>query len=295
MMKRTSKYFVIVFLASLGMVLLMTKIAYLQENQPFGHPAGPKGFIAEPGFKEIGSVLDLNDEQRKELKKVMKSHRRESRNELIDKVAPILNSDQQAKLQEIKSDLNQDKMPRILIANRIDRLNERLNLSAGQKDQLTSIFNEFGDKVIQLGNNELERDQLRESMQEYRDELQAQLETVLAPEQMDELRDMHREKRGKFGRRIGYKNQNQRLQKALSKLDLSPEQEIEIKSIVDESRQAVQQKMQKITDEDERRELMREHRQNTANEIEAVLTPEQKEKFDAMKKELKGKRQGRQF
>ena len=168
-----------------------------------------------------------------------------------------------------------------------------MDLNSKQKEQLIKTFSEFGDKIISLKEKNVERDEIREEMKIQFDELHNELETILSPEQMEKMQKMNKERRKNFGRKMGYRDRQERHQNVLDKLDLSPDQEAKIESIKQESRNSFKQKMNGIDDREERKIAMKEHREEVASQIEKVLTDDQREKFDEMKEEFGNRKRGR--
>ena len=115
MRKSKFKIGVMVSVITIFLVLITAKVAFVQDMKRFDRPTGHNGLAGEVNIKEIGGVLSLSDDQKKKLQEIMKDHRKESRLELFEKVAPILDAEQIKILQAIKSDLENDKMPRSVI------------------------------------------------------------------------------------------------------------------------------------------------------------------------------------
>jgi len=251
----------------------------------FDRPTGQKELTGEVNIKEIGGVLSLTDDQKKQLQEIMKDHRKESRLELFEKVAPILDAEQTKILQGIKSDLENDKMPRSVIENRVTHLKTKLDLNSKQKEQLINTFSEFGDKIIALRDGNMERSEIREDMKIQLNELHNKLESILSPEQMEKFERMNKGRRERFGRKLGHRDHREMHQNVLDKLELSPDQEFKIEEIKQESRNSFKQKIQNIDDREERRIAMKEHREEVASQIEIVLTDDQKMKFEEMRKD----------
>jgi len=286
MRKSKFKIGIMVAVMTMFLVLITAKVAFVQDMKQYNRQSGPKGLTGEVNIKEIGGLLSLNDDQKKQLQEIMKDHRKESRLELIEKLAPILDTEQTKILQGIKSDIENDKMPRSVVENRVTRLETKLDLNSKQKEQLINTFSEFGDKIISLREKYVDRDELREEIKIHFDALHNELETILSPEQMEKLQKMNKGRRRNFNRKMGYRDRQEMHRNILDKLDLSSDQEVKIEQIKQESRKSFQQKMQNIDDREELQIVMKEHRNKVAAQIENVLTDDQREQFKQMKDEF---------
>jgi Spy/CpxP family protein refolding chaperone len=292
MRKSKLKISIVVSVITIFLVLITAKVAFVQDMKRFDRPPGQNGLTGEVNIKEIGGVLSLTDEQKMQLQEIMKDHRKESRLELFEKLAPILDAEQTKILQGIKSDLENDKMPRSVVENRVTRLETKLDLNSKQKEQLIKTFSEFGDKIMSLREKNTGRDELREEMKIQFDALHNELETILSPEQMEKMQKMNKDRRRNFGRKMGYRDRQEMYQNVLDQLDLSPDQEAKIEAIKQESRSSFQQAMQSINDREERQIAMKEHKDKVAAQIEEVLTDDQKAKFEEMRNGHDNRRRG---
>lgn len=264
------------------LVFTLTGIAFTGKSQEFDRQRPPRDNTSEPGMREITGVLDLSDAQKEQLQTILKDHQRESRDELFEKVLPILNDDQQSKLAAIKSDLKKNKMPRSIVDNRISRMDKQLNLNENQKIQLTEVFSEFGDEMLQIRNNGGDREQIKEKF----NSLHSRLETILSPDQMKKMNKMNMKRRGKFNRRMVHRDGQRMLEQMKNELDLNPDQESKIEKILEESRLTFREEMKNIDNPEEKKEAFQSHREDVAQQISTVLNDEQKVEFDKMKDEF---------
>ena len=153
------------------------------------------------------------------------------------------------------------------LENHMARMQQALGLTDEQAAQIKSL-----------------REAQRTAMQTSRESNRQQIEALLTPEQKEKFSTMKQRghkrghKMGKRGKRSGGERMQKRMDKRMTrmqeKLGLSDEQVAQIKSL----REAQHTASQAARDS---------HRQ----QIEALLTPEQKEKFNAMKQK-RGKRGG---
>ena len=267
------------------LVLAIINSAFAQERPGFGRQSGVQVLTGDVNMREIGGVLSLTDEQKEQLRDIIEDHRRESRLELFSKISPILNDEQRAILHDIKADLEEKKMPKAVIDNRIKRLETQLDLNQKQKEQLTGVFSVFGDRIISIRDANPDRNKRRDAMREQFDALYSELEAILLPEQMEKLARMNKNKRERIGRKMGYRDRGGMYQEVLNELELSMDQQAKIQEILEQAHTSFQQKMQDIDDPEERKTAMRTHRAEVAAQIETELTAEQKEKFAEMKDE----------
>ncbi len=270
---------------TMGIILLiftLTSIAFTNKSQESDRQRPPRDNASEPGMREITGVLDLSNEQKEQLQTILKDHQRESRDELFDKVLPILNEDQQNLLAGIKSDLKKNKMPRSIIENRIRRMDKQLELNENQKKQLSEVFSEFGDEMLQIRNNGGDREQMKEKF----NSLHSRLETILSPGQMEKMDKMNMKRRGKFNRRMAHRDGQRMLEQLKNELDLNPDQEALIEKILKESRSTFREEMKNIDDPEVKNEVFQSHREDVAQQIARVLNDEQKVEFDKMKDEF---------
>ncbi len=196
---------------------------------------------------------------------------------------PLLDADQKAALTKIQSELEENKVPRSIIENRVNCMDDRLNLDEKQKEQLIKAFSEFGGKMLSLRNSDINRDEVRGELRNQFDELHNQLETILSSGQMDKMKEFNIGKRGRFSRNFDRHNRQQMFDSIKNELDLNPDQEARIKKILEQSRLSFREKLNKIDDRDERMEAMMAHRKEVALQISQVLTDDQQQKFEELK------------
>ena len=271
----------------LVLIVSTATIAIPQQLQRFDHMPGHRGLAGTVNIEELGDVLALTEEQKDQLQGILKEHRKESRARLFDNIMPLLDAEQKAALTKIKSELEENKVPRSVIENRVNRMDDRLNLDEKQKEQLIQAFSEFGGKMLSLRNSDKNRDEARGELKNQFDELHNQLETILSPEQMDKMKEFNRGKRGRSGRNFGSHNRQQMFDSMKDELDLSPDQETQIEKILEQSRLSFRDKLEKIDDRDERVDALKAHREKVAAQISQVLTDKQQQKFEELKDEYR--------
>jgi Spy/CpxP family protein refolding chaperone len=275
----------------LVLIVSTAKIAIPQQLQGFDHMPGHLGLAGNINIDELGDVLSLTEEQKDQLQGILKEYPKESRARLFDNIMPLLDADQKAVLTKIQSELEENKVPRSVIENRVNRMDDRLNLDEKQKEQLIQAFSEFGGKMLSLRNSDKNRDEARGELRNQFDELHNQLETILSPEQMDKMKEFNRGKRGRFSRNFDRYNRQQMFERIKDELDLNPDQEAQIEKILAQSQLSFREKLEKVDDRDERMEVLKAHRKEIASQISQVLTDDQQQKFEDLKDEY-GKRLG---
>ena len=143
------------------------------------------------------------------------------------------------------------------LENHMARMQQALGLTDEQAAQIKSL-----------------REAQRTAMQTSRESNRQQIEALLTPEQKEKFSTMKQRGHKRGGSERMQKRMDKRMTRMQEKLGLSDEQVAQIKSL----REAQHTASQAARDS---------HRQ----QIEALLTPEQKEKFNAMKQK-RGKRGG---
>lgn len=103
-----------------------------------------------------------------------------------------------------------------------------------------------------------------------------------APAQTNALPAVQPDKSGRRGHHGGGKLS---IEKLTAELNLTPEQQGKIKPILDSARAERKQLRQNTASKEEMRPQMKQLRQKTRDQINAILTPEQQQKFAQLKKE----------
>lgn len=152
------------------------------------------------------------------------------------------------------------------LESRMQRMQQELGLTDEQTTQIKSL-----------------RETQRAAMQASRESNRQQVEALLTPEQKEKFSAMQQKRGGKKGKRHGKrggdrmgKRMDKRMERMQERLGLSAEQVTQIKALRETQRTAAQAS-----------------RESNRQQIAALLTAEQKEKFNAMKQK-RGKRRGGQ-
>lgn len=235
-------------------------------------PHGPRG-MAGPHHRlgRLAQALDLSEDQREAMLELMDTEREAMRERMEAALAGILTPEQQATLDELKArreergDLDRpgrkDRMgrrgagggPGRMADRRLEHMTENLDLTADQQEQIRQI--------------------LEEGAPPPRSEIREKIRAVLTPEQQD-LMDQHREDRpemagprgkGRMGRPMGPGDFPRHLARQLA---LTDEQVTTLRETMSEMRS--------------------EHREEMRSRIDALLTPEQREKLEQIRQDRPG-------
>ncbi len=258
----------------------------------------------------IAEVLNLNDEQKARIQEIVKAHResfkpqrsqkqgsfegrqakrKEMRESLLQEISGVLTSEQIAKAEELKAQLEQGKFPEEIVNKQIEKMAEKLNLSAGQQEQLKQLrLSQFS----RVKDNEGDRQQMRQKRMEQRQEREEALKNILTAEQFEKLNQQGSKR--KFGGRRDPGNMkgqftDDRMAVLVDELKLTSEQQDQIKEIFASLRESFQGMSGSGDDFESRREAMRSKMAEIETQIKSILTEEQSAKFGELKNQRKGK------
>ncbi len=220
-------------------------------------PHGHHGIAgSHHGAERMAAALDMTDEQAQAVREIMTAERESIHQEMEIVLSDILTPEQLVRLEEIKArhETRGEKGPRDrkgrqgrmegdrdgMSDQRLDRMTELLDLTADQQESIRQIFEEAAPPA--------------------RDDMRERINQVLTPEQQEKMEqrmgDRRPGKRGRQARHPSYPGFPQRMADELG--------------LTDEQREAVHTRM------DEIRDLRRDR---VRSEIDALLTPEQREKL----------------
>lgn len=190
---------------------------------------------------------------------------------------------------------NSEKRPRV--QQRLDALSEKLGLTDKQKADVREII---GDEFKQMGDvikdESLSKEQRQEKMSDIRMAGRAEIEKILTPEQKAKFAQMKEEAKETM-REKAQGRVDMRLNRLGEKLSLSDKQKADIKPIIEDEFKKMGDVMkdQSLT-RDQRQAKITEIREAGREQINKILTDEQKAKFAEMQKETKerGSRRGGQ-
>jgi Spy/CpxP family protein refolding chaperone len=155
------------------------------------------------------------------------------------------------------------------------RIAQQLNLTDQQKQQLQSMRQAQRQQIAAVKqDSSLTDQQKQEKIQQIREQGRTQFESVLTPDQKTKLQQMHN--RG-----------------PMSQLNLTEQQRSQIRPILQQSRQQMQSLRQdtNLTSE-QKKEKVKQIREQTHSQIMSLLTPEQQQKWQQMQQEHRRGRKG---
>ncbi|MFQ5637449.1 MAG: hypothetical protein ACE5IR_05590 [bacterium] len=277
-------------------MLAKTEIEAKLEEFP-GH--GPGGGLI--------SLLELSEEQKAQIKEIMQRHReqlkakhgsfegrpsreaikekrREMRESLQKEIARVLTSDQQAKLDELKAQLERGEIPQELVERHVNRLSADLDLSEEQQSQVRALgLPHLPHRRHRDKESRGDFQQNREQLKEYEQKLMA----ILTPEQQSRFREIKKERREKFRSRLqkfGHHRFQKRLEHLTQVLNLDEEQQKQIAEIFQNNRP--NRERFRGNRGNRNREEMQKNRRAQMEQIHAqirsILTEEQLAKFEEL-------------
>lgn len=169
---------------------------------------------------------------------------------------------------------------------RVSRMTEKLELSPSQADQVRVILEASMNQRVELAaQSNGDKKTARAEFKALREQTRTQLSGVLTSEQLAELDQMKRERKKRKGDRSG-----KRMQRMARQLELTPEQVAQIEQIRAASRLEAKQIIELAGAREDAKPELKLLRKQTKADIEAILTPEQAEKFERLRAERKRRR-----
>ncbi|MDD3927265.1 MAG: Spy/CpxP family protein refolding chaperone [bacterium] len=160
-----------------------------------------------------------------------------------------------------------------------------LNLTADQKAKMEQIRKEFADGMKQIQESGLSREETREKINAISKGMREKINAILTPEQREKMAAAMKEMQGRM--RPGAGNMAAVTSRLKEKLGLSDKQVKQLEQIGKESNDKIEALRKGAGDDREAaRDKINAVRQETAKQIMAVLTPEQREKLTAALKEM---------
>ena len=171
---------------------------------------GRHGFHHGDGLKHIAQKLNLTQQQQDQLKPVFEKQHQQmlairndaslSQDQKKEKIQ-ALHQDTQAQIKGVLTPEQQTQWAQMkaqgkqhMAGHRKEmgaRLAQKLNLSAQQQEQLKPVFQKQHEQARAIWqDNSLTQDQKKEKMQALHQETQAQLNSILTPEQQQQMQQM---------------------------------------------------------------------------------------------------------
>lgn len=154
----------------------------------------------------------------------------------------------------------------------VDKLTKELNLTPDQVTKIEALHKGMqAERKAVLADQSLTREQRRAKLMDLHRSKHEQVLAVLTPEQRTKFEEWAQKHKAEWKDRM-------------SQLNLTPEQEAKIKAIRESNRTELEAlKADKALSAEARKSKMREIFTATRDEIREVLTPEQREKLDAIR------------
>ncbi|MEZ4883638.1 MAG: hypothetical protein R3E32_02785 [Chitinophagales bacterium] len=186
-----------------------------------------------------------------------------------------------------------------------ERMTEQLGLSDAQANKVYSINLEYSQKAKSLFDGTADKEAAKEKMKELRTSQKAAIEAVLTPAQLTKLQTLEAERKAnrgehkggfKGGKKGGHANMNpeeraqKHTQKMTEELGLSTTQASQIQSILLQYGNRKKVLWENSTDKEATKASMKDLMKSQKAAIEAVLTPAQITKMEALKAEHKAQR-----
>ena len=201
----------------------------------------------------------------------------------------------QEKWESMSQEEKQEMMNKRL-DKRMERMTQELELTDAQVPQVRAVFESSQAQRHEImqkykGDREAARTELKALKQSTR----AQLEGVLTADQVQKLEQLKKDHKGKrHGKRGKHgKHGHKRFEKMSAELNLSAEQETQVKAIMKDARQEREEISSLVGSREEAKPELRELGIRTDARIKEVLSDEQDARFDELKaqrKERRGKR-----
>jgi Spy/CpxP family protein refolding chaperone len=157
------------------------------------------------------------------------------------------------------------------------RMFQQLDLTADQRAKVQSILQSERSQVQALrSNTSLTDEQKKQQVRELRKNDHQQLLAVLTPEQQAKLKQLHSQRKGRAGAfRSG---------RGFQALNLTDQQKQQLKPVFQSTRQQMQALRSDTTlTPEQKREKMKEIRQNQMAQMKSILTPEQQQQLHQMR------------
>jgi Spy/CpxP family protein refolding chaperone len=151
--------------------------------------------------------------------------------------------------------------------NKIEKLTQELSLTTEQQEKLKTYFEQRHAMKKDLKSD---GEMSKEEKMAIAKETDAEFKSILTPEQYEKWKSDRKENRGEM-----------KMDKLTQELSLTTEQQVKLKALFEEKQQ-----MRKESNEASKAEKMKMAKE-TNQKVKAILTPEQYEKWQAMKKDKK--------
>jgi Spy/CpxP family protein refolding chaperone len=176
-----------------------------------------------------------------------------------------------------------------------DRMAQQLNLTDQQKTQIQGLFQTQRQQAHSIRQDtSLSPQQKQDKLKQLRESTHQQMQSVLTPEQQQKFQQLRSEHEGMGKDHMGRGGMGPGGGMGpLAHLNLTPEQKSKIQPIMQSSRQQIQAvRADSSLTPEQKQAKVREIHQNAMSQVNAVLTPEQQQQLQQMRKGRSGKRGG---
>lgn len=244
--------------------------------------------LTDPQEDQIRQILTENAEEVAEWRRAHPDATREQRQAfgreqsaaVQEAIKAVLTSEQLQKYEELTTQRRERQVNRpgfnvSFLGWNLNRMARYLDLTDAQRTQIQEILNQHRAEIQEWRsqNPEATREAYREFMSARREEFQADVESLLTPEQVEKLASERRGFRGRLGvRRFGWDAAS-----LARRLDLTESQRDQIEEIWKEHREAITEWMQAHPQatREERRAFMAEQFEASISRVEGLLNPRQ--------------------
>lgn len=170
---------------------------------------------------------------------------------------------------------------------------DKLNLTADQKTKMQSLQADFKKQMTELKSSQLTADEQKSRRKELHQQYQSQVQAILTPAQKDQLTKMkadwkakHKDGKGKFNKGQAWKNHKDSKDALQKQLNLTQEQQ----SKMAQMRTDFKSKFESLRNDQsltqgQKKEKMQELRKEQQAEMKTVLTADQLQKLQSLRKE----------
>lgn len=176
---------------------------------------------------------------------------------------------------------------------RMEKMTEKLELTDAQVPKVRAVFeNSQAQRLEIMQKHKGDREAARPEFKALKQSTRAQLDAILTADQIQKLEQMKKDHKGKrHGKRGKHgKHGQKRLERMSAELNLSADQETQVKAIMQDARAERKEIIELVGSREEAKPELRELRVRTDARIKEVLNDEQDARFDELKAERKERR-----
>lgn len=170
---------------------------------------------------------------------------------------------------------------------RVERMTNKVDLSAAQQTQVRQIFADAQTQMLEIwerNKNSDDKTAARSDARNVMKQARTEVADVLTDEQKAKFRQHKRGKKGHHGKKAFM------IEKLDERLELSDQQEVQVKQILDETHAELKQARANASSKEEMRGKGKVAFEQAATKINAVLDADQREEFAELRQEMKDRR-----